>query len=258
MRGHYRLGARRRQCAAGAVSSERQRSERRPLDEVMRSAAPPFASRLRGGAIVRKPTEIVQLNIGLYCNQACSHCHVESSPLRTEMMGRDVALRVLELLERTPTVHTVDITGGAPELNREFRFLTAECASRGYRVIDRCNLTALFEPEQEDLVDFLAENNVEVVASLPCYGPDNVDAQRGRGVFDKSIAALQALNARGFGVPGSPLETHLSLVYNPSGAFLAPEQAKLEAAYKDELHSTWGIHFHRLLCLNNMPVKRFG
>lgn len=190
-------------------------------------------------AYVRKPTSILQVNIGLYCNQACSHCHVESSPRRTEKMDREVADRVLTLLDRGQgSVHTLDITGGAPELNPQFRYLVEQARARGIEVIDRCNLTVLLEPGQEDLAQFLADHRVRVVASLPCYGEKNVDQQRGRGVFERSIAGLQMLNSLGYGREGSGL--YLDLVYNPGGAFLAPAQAKLQQAYKDELGKAYG------------------
>lgn len=163
------------------------------------------------------PVETLQVNLGLYCNQACNHCHVESSPLRVEEnMSAATADRVLHLLKSSPTVKTLDLTGGAPELNPQFRRLVAAARALGVGVIDRCNLTVLYEEGQEDLEVFLAENQVRVVASLPCYTPSTVDAQRGFGVFERSIGALRRLNAVGYGVGGSGLS--LDLVYNPSGA----------------------------------------
>jgi len=173
------------------------------------------------------------------------------------MMSHRTAERVVELLERTPTINTVDITGGAPELNREFRYLVEESVKRGFTVLDRCNLTVLLEPGQEDLAEFLAENRVHIVASLPCYGAENVDDQRGKGTFNKSIAGLQMLNEMGYGMDDER-GLKLDLVYNPNGPFLAPAQEKLESVYKEELKSTFGIHFSNLLCLNNMPLKRYG
>jgi radical SAM/Cys-rich protein len=171
-------------------------------------------------------------------------------------MDRRGALRVLELLAASPGVGTLDLTGGAPELHPEFRDLVAEARRLGRRVIDRCNLTVLFEPGQEDTAEFLARHEVEVVASLPCYTAENVDGQRGRGVFDGSIAGLQRLNALGYGRPGSPLR--LDLVYNPTGPSLPPAQAELEARYRAELGERFGLEFHRLLTLTNMPIRRFA
>lgn len=200
--------------------------------------------------------EILQMNIGLYCNQACNHCHVESSPKRSEMMTEDIARRCMHLMEQTPSVSTLDITGGAPELNSQFRYLVSEGRRQGKEVIDRCNLTVLSEPGQEDLAQFLADNRVRVVASLPCYSEKNVNTQRGSGVFDKSILGLLKLNQLGYGVEGSGL--HLDLIYNPLGAFLPPEQAALEAKYRTELADNFGIVFSNLFTLSNMPIKRFA
>lgn len=175
-------------------------------------------------------------------------------------MPHDVAERCIELLKRnkasTNTVQTLDITGGAPELAPEFRYLVTEARKLGVEVIDRCNLTVLLEPGQEDLAPFLADNQVRVVASLPCYSKENVDTQRGGGVFSRSIQGLQMLNALGYGKEGSGLG--LDLVYNPGGVFLAPAQETLEGAYKQELKDGYGIEFSRLFCLNNMPIKRWA
>jgi radical SAM/Cys-rich protein len=209
-------------------------------------------------AIVRREPEVLQLNIGLYCNQACAHCHVESSPLRKEMMDADVASRCIELLKNTPSIKTLDITGGAPELNEHFRYIVS--MARDLRpddldIIDRCNLTVLQEPGQEDLIEFLAKHNVHVIASLPCYSADNVNKQRGSGVFERSIAALIALNKAGYG-EGSELK--LDLVYNPLGAFLPPPQESLQEAYKKELMQNFGICFDSLFTMTNMPIKRFA
>ncbi|XP_071955817.1 uncharacterized protein [Antedon mediterranea] len=208
------------------------------------------------GLLRKTPIEIFQLNIGLYCNQACNHCHVESSPKRKEMMNYQTAERCLEVLSNSPSVHTVDITGGAPELCSEFRFITQKSSELGLNVIDRCNLTALLEPGQEDTAKFLADNQVIVIASLPCYSAKNVNLQRGAGVFNKSIQGLLLLNSLGYGKPGSPLQLHL--VYNPLGAFLAPPQADLEVKYKEELWDNFGIEFNNLFTITNMPVKRFA
>ncbi|GFR40117.1 hypothetical protein Agub_g671 [Astrephomene gubernaculifera] len=250
-------------AAAGqqALTREERLKRQRSLDAL---GAPSFYAtcKSRGVAPLRRAAaRTLQLNIGLLCNQACSHCHVESSPRRTqEQASRAVVDRCLELLAEAATrgsaVTTLDITGGAPELNENFRYLVQRAAPLGVEIIDRCNLTVLLEPGQEDLVAFLAAHKVRIVASLPCYSASNVDAQRGRGVFERSIAALRALNAAGYGQPGSGLQ--LDLVYNPGGAFLAPPQAKLEAAYRSELGQAYGISFSRLLALNNMPIKRFA
>ncbi|KAK9844053.1 hypothetical protein WJX81_003051 [Elliptochloris bilobata] len=239
-----------------ALTREERRARQRSLDAL---GVPPFLAVAREHGVTplrRGEAAVLQLNIGLYCNQACSHCHVESSPLRTEAMDATTAARCIELLRSGRAgVHTVDLTGGAPEINPQFRYLVREARALGLEVIDRCNLTVLQEPGQEDLPAFLADHQVRVVASLPCYTPSNVDAQRGGGVFQRSIAGLRALNAVGYGRPGSALE--LDLVYNPGGPFLAPDQATLEASYRVELREAFGIEFSRLLCLNNMPIKRY-
>lgn len=208
------------------------------------------------GSLRRGETTTLQVNVGKRCNQACHHCHVEAGPKRMEMMSREVAERVLRILAQSPSVQTVDITGGAPELNPNFRLLVTESRRLRRHAIDRCNLTVLFEPGMEDLAAFLAENDVEIVASLPCYTAANVDKQRGRGVFEKSIEALWDLNRLGYGLPNSRLA--LNLVYNPLGASLPPPQERLEADYKRELRSQYGIEFHRLFTLTNMPIQRFA
>lgn len=215
----------------------------------------------------RKAPTILQINIGLYCNQACGHCHVESSPLRTkEMMTAETAAQCLELLKNTPSIDTLDITGGAPELNDHFRYLVSTArAIRGKDliIIDRCNLTVLQEPGQEDLVDFLKEHDVHVIASLPCYSAENVDTQRGSGVFERSIAALLALNEAGYGrkredESGEGPRLQLDLVYNPLGAFLPPPQEKLQVQYQEQLAENFGILFDQLFTITNMPIKRFA
>jgi radical SAM/Cys-rich protein len=206
--------------------------------------------------LARDRVTTLQVNVGKRCNQACHHCHVEAGPKRTERMPRAVAERVLELVARDPGIELVDLTGGAPELHPDFRTLVARARRLGRRVIDRCNLTVLLEPGLEDLPGFLAAHEVHVVASLPCYERENVDGQRGRGVFDRSLVALARLNALGYGRAGSGLE--LDLVYNPVGAFLPPPQAELETDYKEELRARFGIEFNRLLTLTNMPIKRFA
>lgn len=203
----------------------------------------------------RRQLTSLQVNLGYRCNQSCVHCHVNAGPNRKEMMdGENLALIPAVLAARGIT--SLDLTGGAPELHEGFRQLVREATALGVKVIDRCNLTILFEPDQEDLAEFLAEHQVEIVASLPCYSLENVDKQRGDGVFDKSIAALQKLNALGYGREGSGLT--LNLVCNPQGASLPPDQVALEAAYKRELHAHFGIVFNDLFTLANMPIQRFG
>lgn len=211
--------------------------------------------RRHGLQLRRLPLEILQINLGRLCDLACTHCHVEAGPKRTEIMSAATVERLLELLARAPQVHTVDLTGGAPEMNPHFRRLVSAARRLGKQVIDRCNLTVLFLPGQEDTAEFLAAHRVRVVASLPCYTRDNVEKQRGRGVFAPSIRALQRLNALGYGREGSDLE--LDLVYNPLGARLPPPQAQLEADYRRELSERFGIVFNRLYTLTNMPIKRF-
>jgi radical SAM/Cys-rich protein len=207
-------------------------------------------------ALRRVRLETVQVNVGKLCNQACQHCHVDAGPKRTERMSRETAHRVISLLENTPEVETVDITGGAPELNPNFRALVQESRRLKKRVIDRCNLTVLLEPGQEDLLDFLREQQVDIIASLPCYTAENVDKQRGRGVFERSIKALRLLNGAGYGRPGSTLR--LDLVFNPGGASLPPAQEGLEREYKGHLREEFGIEFGRLLTITNMPIRRFS
>ena len=204
----------------------------------------------------RAQTRVLQLNIGKKCNQTCAHCHVNAGPNRVEEMTRETMNRVLDWL-RQSDISVVDITGGAPELNPNFRYLIEQLKSfaRPIHVMDRCNLTILFEPNQDDLTEFLAHHKVEIVASLPCYSLENVDKQRGSGVFDKSIAALQQLNALGYGTDSA---LSLNLVYNPVGAFLPQAQHELEAAYKDELFRHFGIVFNNLYALTNMPIARFA
>lgn len=206
-------------------------------------------------AVRRGPLDTLQVNLGYRCNQSCLHCHVNAGPNRTEMMERETIDLVLEVLARRG-ISTLDLTGGAPELNEHFRDLVVRARSFGVKVIDRCNLTILSEPGQEDLASFLADHQVEVVASLPCYSMKNVDQQRGQGVFDRSIAGLQALNALGYGQEDSRLT--LNLVYNPQGASLPPPQAALEADYKRELKAHFDISFNHLFALTNMPIQRFG
>ncbi len=208
-----------------------------------------------GLALPRTPLEILQVNLTARCNLACTHCHVESGPKRQEALDARGIARLIELMDTAPTLHTLDLTGGAPELHPQFRELVRAGRARGLKVIDRCNLTVLFEPGQEDTADFLAAQGVAVVASLPCYTPENVNKQRGKGVFGQSITALQQLNALGYGETGSGLE--LDLVYNPIGARLPPSQASLEGDYRQRLHDDFGIAFNQLFTITNMPIKRF-
>jgi radical SAM/Cys-rich protein len=206
-------------------------------------------------AVRRRSLEVLQVNVGYRCNQSCVHCHVNAGPNRTEEMSADTIDLVLEVL-RKRQVATLDITGGAPELNPHFRRLARGARALGAQVIDRCNLTILFEPGQADLAEFLAAERIDIVASLPCYSLERVDRQRGDGVFDKSILALQKLNALGYGQPGSSLT--LNLVYNPQGPVLPPEQRALQADYERELGQHFGIRFNQLFALANMPIQRFG
>ena len=197
----------------------------------------------------------VQANLGYVCNQTCFHCHVNAGPNRKEVMQRDTVDDILRFLERAG-IQTLDLTGGAPELNPHFRHLVRAARGLGVEVLDRCNLTVLVQPGQEDLAEFLATQRAGVVASLPCYLEDNVNAQRGDGVFGDSVRGLRRLNALGYGKPGTGLE--LSLVYNPQGPQLPPPQAGLEAAYREHLGKHYEIEFSRLLTIANMPINRFA
>ena len=205
--------------------------------------------------IRRDRLHTVQVNVGYLCNQSCTHCHVSAGPQRTERMSAATAAEVIKFLH-TARVDTLDITGGAPEMNLNFRRLVDTAHKLGLRVIDRCNLTILSQPGYEDLAEFLAERGVEVVASLPCYLEENVDQQRGKGVYRDSIAGLEKLNALGYGRPGTGLI--LDLVFNPLGPVLPPPQIELEMTYKSALKERFGVVFNRLLTLANLPVGRFG
>lgn len=207
-------------------------------------------------AVVRGNLRTVQVNLGYRCNQSCAHCHVNAGPNRTEEMSSATVDEVIGFLRDNRGVSTLDLTGGAPELNPHFRRLVAAARAVDVRVIDRCNLTILSEPGMDGLAEFLARHEVEVVASLPCYLEDNVDLQRGRGSFAASIDGLKRLNALGYGMPDGALS--LALVYNPQGPSLPPGQAELEAAYRAHLRSHYGIEFSRLLAIANMPIQRFG
>ena len=206
-------------------------------------------------AMQRGRLATLQVNLGYRCNQSCLHCHVNAGPRRTEMMSQETVADVLAFLG-VSGVKQLDLTGGAPEINAHFRSLVMRARDIGVHVIDRCNLTILEEPGQEGLAEFLARQQVEITASLPCYLEDNVDRQRGKGVYRRSIAALRRLNALGYGMDDPRLA--LNLVYNPQGAALPPAQAGLEADYRKELGERLGIHFTRLYTLANMPIQRFG
>ena len=202
--------------------------------------------------IRRTLLETLQVNLGYLCNLSCVHCHVNAGPQRTELMSLETVEQVLALLQQG-CVQVLDLTGGAPELNPHFRYLVREARSLGVRVIDRCNLTVLFEPGQEDLAEFLAAEQVEVIASLPCYLEENVEQQRGKGVYADSIRAIRKLNALGYGD-----NLALNLVYNPVGPVLPPPQGELESDYRRELSARFGIQFSELLTITNMPISRFG
>jgi radical SAM/Cys-rich protein len=222
-------------------------------------AATPFEETLRRHSqwpLVRDGVRTAQVNVGKLCNQACHHCHVDAGPKRTEIMTPATAERVLELLRVSPGVDTVDLTGGAPELCPSFATLVRGARAAGKRVIVRCNLTVIFEPGMEWLPAFYRDHDVHLICSLPCYTAENVDRQRGKGVFGKSIDALTLLNSIGYGRGDEA--ARLDLVYNPLGAFLPPEQAALEAKYREELDRLFGIRFDHLLTLSNLPVKRFA
>ena len=205
-------------------------------------------------SIYRKGLETLQVNLGYLCNQQCLHCHVDASPRRTELMSAEIIDAVILFVEKHK-IKTLDLTGGAPEMNPHFRKLVLAVRASGVHVIDRCNLTILEEQGYEWLADFLADNEVEVVASLPCYLEENVNAQRGKGVFENSIKGLKRLNALGY---GKKSQLNLNLVFNPQGANLAPPQNALEQGYKKQLMDNYAIEFNHLFTITNMPIKRFG
>ncbi len=223
----------------------------------MESLIVPFERMLEGNAqypLKADSIEIFQINMGKKCNQACRHCHVEAGPLREETAGLETLEICLDIIKKS-AIPTVDITGGAPEMNPNFRWFVEETSKQGCHIIDRCNLTILLEPGYEDLAEFLKEHKVEIVSSLPFYTSQKVDGVRGRGVFQKSIDALKRLNRLGYGIPASGLI--LNLVYNPSGAFLPPPQHVIEADYRRELKDRFGISFNSLFTIANMPIGRF-
>jgi len=207
-----------------------------------------------GGELRRSRLEILQINVGKLCNQTCSHCHVDAGPSRPEIMTQKTARAAIALLDRFSSFATVDITGGAPELNPNFRWIVQEARARGKAVLDRCNLTVMLLEGREDLAEFLAAHHVSIIASLPCYLQENVDQQRGKGVYEKSIEALRLLNRLGYGQGG---ELELNLVYNPVGFGLPPPQESLESDYRERLAQDHGVHFDHLYTITNMPISRF-
>lgn len=206
-------------------------------------------------AVFRKPLEILQVNLGYLCNLSCVHCHVNAGPKRTELMSLETLEQVLALAE-SAGIHTLDLTGGAPEMHPHFRYLVTTARGQDINIIDRCNLTILEDEHYAGMAEFLADQQVEITASLPCYLEENVDKQRGKGVFKDSLAALRRLNGLGYGQPDSRLQ--LNLVYNPQEAILPPDQQNLEQAYKKHLLQHYGIVFNRLYAIANMPIQRFG
>jgi radical SAM/Cys-rich protein len=204
--------------------------------------------------VIRSELQTLQVNLGYVCNMSCVHCHVNAGPNRTESMDLETIEQVLALLARE-SIGLLDLTGGAPELNPHFRYLVRQARALGVRVIDRCNLTVLFEPGQEDLAEFLAEHQVEICASLPCYLEDNVEEQRGKGVYHESIKAIRVLNKLGY---GREADLRFNLVYNPVGAVLPPAQVGLQEDYRRELGQRFDIQFDELLTITNMPISRFG
>ncbi len=205
--------------------------------------------------IQRSRLEVLQVNLGYLCNQTCQHCHVNAGPTRKELMSQSSITDLLNIL-RNPSIHTLDLTGGAPEMNPLFKELVVKAKALGKKVIDRCNLTILSEPGYQDLTDFLARNKVEIVASLPCYLEQNVDGQRGKGAYQKSITGLRKLNQAGYAQADSGLL--LNLVYNPTGPYLPPGQQQLEQDYKKFLSENFDIQFNQLFTITNMPIARFG
>lgn len=219
----------------------------------------PFAARVARDAtpLRRRSVQQLQINLGKLCNQTCTHCHVDAGPTKTrENMDANTVARLIELSRESDDLQVVDLTGGAPEMNPHFRELVREFRGRNIRVIDRCNLTILRQPGYQWAAPFLADNQVDIVASLPCYLEDNVDGQRGDGVFRDSIDALRQLNELGYAAEGSPLR--LDLVFNPTSPSLPPDQAGLELDYKRELENRYGVRFNGLLTITNIPIKRYA
>ncbi len=221
-----------------------------PIEQLPDFEATLASHRLR---LIRQSPRVLQINTGKICNLTCVHCHVNAGPRRKEIMTRDTVDRILEWLRPT-AIEVVDLTGGTPEMIPDFSYFVEQLRMMGRRVMDRCNLTILNEPDYEWVADFHVANEVEIVASMPCYSPENVNAQRGDGVFDSSIKALQTLNGKGYGIDP---RLKIDLVYNPLGASLPPDQAELEQAYKRELEMHFGIVFNQLYAITNMPIARF-
>lgn len=217
----------------------------------------PFYKKIKENSldISRQNISTLQINLGKRCNQACLHCHVEAGPNKTEDMTETTAKRIIELLNTSTSIKTLDITGGAPEINAWFRDFVVAAHRKNIEVIDRCNLTIFYEEGHDDLPEFLAEHDVHVIASLPCYSKENVDSQRGGGVFERSIQGLKKLNSLGYAKPDS--KRILDLVYNPLGASLPPAQEKLQSDYRRELKELFDIEFNQLFAITNMPIKRF-
>jgi len=215
----------------------------------------PYLEQTDFPAINRNALEILQVNLGYLCNLSCTHCHVNAGPKRTELMDKATVDLVLDFISKE-IIHTLDLTGGAPEMNPHFKYLVMQARAMDVTVIDRCNLVILGEPGFEEMAGFLAVNKVVITASLPCYLEDNVDKQRGKGTFNASLSALKKLNRLGYGQTDSELE--LNLVFNPQGAYLPPEQKALEKAYKEHLQTHYGIVFNKLFALTNLPIQRFG
>ncbi|KAF3981200.1 MAG: radical SAM/Cys-rich domain protein [Methylococcales symbiont of Hymedesmia sp. n. MRB-2018] len=215
----------------------------------------PYLEKTTFPAITRNDLEVLQVNLGYLCNLSCTHCHVNAGPNRTELMDQKTIDHILDFID-CHSIKTLDLTGGAPEMNPLFKNLVEAAIKKSVKVIDRCNLTILLEPDYLQLAEFLAKNKVEIVASLPCYMEDNVDKQRGKGTFNASITALQKLNALGYGQADSGLI--VNLVFNPQGATLPPEQNALEQAYKQHLYDQFNIVFNQLFTITNLPIQRFG
>ena len=225
------------------------------VDETRRPRFDRLLERHDATPLTANGVEILQVNLGKMCNMTCTHCHVDAGPDRREIMTRDTIDACLSVLRKNPEIGTLDLTGGAPEMNPHFREMVVAAREMDRHVIDRCNLTILLAKGFEYLPDFLAEHEVEIVASLPCYLEDNTDKQRGEGAYSKSVEALTRLNELGYGKPNSGLT--LTLVFNPVGQSLPPDQAQLEEAYRKELKARFGIEFNRLFTITNMPVSRY-
>lgn len=215
----------------------------------------PYLKKTDFPAISRNNLEVLQINLGYLCNLSCTHCHVNAGPKRTELMDKHTIKQVLSFID-DHQINTIDLTGGAPEMNPHFQYLVEAAVNKGIKVIDRCNLTILQEAGYQNLAKFLADKQVEIIASLPCYMEDNVDKQRGKGTFNASILALKALNKLGYGQTDTDLT--LNLVFNPQNATLPPEQMTLEKSYKQHLKKQFGIVFNQLFVMTNLPIQRFG